>query len=811
MHRSHRWWPILICLMMTLLSAQTPVVVKNDPLAVITSAGKQLSVQWYADDVVRLERTDIGAVSNSSLAVVQVPDKKIVLSVVRNDTAMMIRSEALIVRVDLVTLSWSVSDVSGKTFFASVTTANERIVRFPIAADDHFYGTGERGTALDKKGQRFLNYNTQSGGYDTPLPTMNLNVPFLASTRGAGLFFDTPWRGTFDVGATDPNVLSYTAEGGTIPVFVIAGTTIAKQVERYTWLTGRQPLPPSWAFGFIQSKNRYKTAQEARAVVTTMRAKGIPCDALVLDLAWFKDMGDIAWDTVAFPDHERMIKEFLGERMKTILITEPYVVRSSRSFTVADSLGYFAKDSAGKTYILDRWWSCGGCDAALLDMTNPAARSWWWSLHPSAFGNDVAGIWTDLGEPEKHPDGMMHLTGPAMKVHNISNHLWAETIFNGFSSLHPGRRVFNLSRSGYAGTQRYGVIPWSGDVARKFGGLAVQLPMMLNMGMSGYGYHNSDAGGYARNATTPELYVRWLQFASFSPVMRAHGAGENVSGSPTEPWMFGAEAESIVTKYIRLRYALLPYNYSLAHQNNLTGEPLARPVWWHTGIPDAAANESGSYLWGDAILVSPVTAAQESVKTVRLPEGEWFDYWTDRKMEGGKTISVPAPLSTLPLFVRAGSIIPMLTPRQTTDERPWDTLIVHVYPPTAEGKTGAFTLYEDDGITTEYQSGRSAVTEFTVKRESGKGKNGLFVTIGPASGNFEGQMQKRIYRLFVHGIASLPKSVTVAGRGCRVVANDMEMLGRSDVVSFKKEKKLLTIQFVASSSEGAHVTIDQHQ
>ena len=638
----------------------------------------------------------------------------------------------------------------------------KRVAVFSISPREHFYGTGERGDGLDRRGKKFDCWNTQVGGYVAPPATMNVGVPFIASSAGYGLLFDNTYRGTFDVGATRTAELSYSAAGGEMTYYVIAGGSLRGTVGRYTWLTGSPVLPPRWAFGYIQSKNRYRNEAEARGIVDTMRARGFPCDAIVLDLRWFRSMGDLSWDSTAWPDPGRMMADFRRVGIRTVLITEPYIVEQSRNYAEALRLGYVGRDPAGRPYRLGGWWSCGGCDAALLDITNPAAASWWWSKYPLFMGSGVAGLWTDLGEPERHPDDMVHHLGPAGRVHNIYDFLWAKTIFEGMEKFRPGDRVFNLTRSGWAGIQRYGAVTWSGDVSRTFEGLASQIPIVLNMGISGLVYQNSDIGGYARNPTTPELYTRWMEFGVFSPIARAHGAGEMTNGQPTEPWRFGPEAEAVCRHMIRLRYRLLPYIYSMAHEACVSGLPLARPLVMM--YPDDArfADECTAYLWGDALLVAPVLGAGESSRQVAFPRGDWVDFRTDEIIHGGSSRDVPAPLGTLPLFVKRGSIIPMAQEMDYTDERPADTLTLHVYP-SPEGPA-SLTLYEDDGKTTAYLAGKSSLTRFSARVERSGSSGNMEITLGRAEGFFPGMIARRTYILEIHTVAAPPSTVTVEGR-----------------------------------------------
>ncbi|HTY57722.1 MAG TPA: TIM-barrel domain-containing protein [Bacteroidota bacterium] len=780
----------------------------------LLAGASTVRLSFYARDVVRVDvlvPSDSASGSDSSFAVIREPSSDFPVAVVESDSAIDVRSDALRVICRKSPFHLAFADSAGRPLASEpssnglVTGTGLNVARFTIRPGEHFYGTGERGRGLDLRGEAFTCYNTQTGGYATPLSTMNINVPFIASTGGYALFFDNTYKGRFDIGATDSTVLSYAAEGGRLTYYLIAGATLTRLIERYTWLTGRQPLPPRWAFGYIQSKNRYVNEEEARGIVHTMRTEGFPCDAIVLDLKWFRAMGDLAWDTSSWHDPEGMEKDFLREGFKTVLITEPYVVETSVNYAEASRLGFLARDRQGGTYTLDKWWSCGGCNASLFDMTNPAAGRWWWSKHPSFLGRYVAGLWTDLGEPERHPDDMIHYLGTAAKVHNIYDLLWAKTVFEGMNRFRPGERVFNLTRSGFAGIQRYGVITWSGDVSRSFGGLSVQLPMLLNMGLSGLAYHNSDIGGYARNPTTPELYIRWMEFGVFTPVTRAHGAGEVVNGAPTEPWRFGREAEDICREMLTLRYRLLPYNYSMAYRNYLTGLPLARPLVMMYPRDSAFADESSTYLWGDDMLVSPVVSAGERTKSVVFPEGGWVNYWTDEGVRGNRTVVEKAPLDRIPLFVRAGSIIPLAPPMRYSDERPLDTLTLCVYPGPA--KPDPDVLYEDDGKTTAYQHGGFAVTTFTQSAEEANGEMHCTVGIGRSTGTFKGKIQRRTYIIEVHRLGTAPHEVRLNGRTLRETVAAIEGISPGSAYMYDPARPLLTVVALCSSDSAYTLSI----
>lgn len=712
---------------------------------------------FYKTDIVRVDYYPSPATRiDSSFVIIQDTSETVSFNVSDFANQLIIETTELKINIEKFPLRVSYENPSGKILLSEpaeggmASLNDKRHLNFILTSDDNFYGTGERGTSLNKRGQSFYSYNTQIVGYSTPLATMNINVPFVTNTKGYALYIDNTYPGWFDFGYNNPGRFYYKAFGGEMSYYMIAAESIPEQLEKYTWLTGRQPLPPRWALGYIQSKYGYRNENDARSMIQTMRQKEIPCDAIILDLYWFNQMGDISWDFSNWPDPFTMMQDFLDDGIKSIVITEPYIVEYSSNFQTAYDNGYLGFDSQGQPLLIPNWWSCGGCDAGLLDITNPNARQWWWDMHPSFFGNELAGIWTDLGEPEAHPESMNHYLGSRDKVHNIYNFLWAQLIFNGINQIRLGKRVLNLTRSGFAGIQRYGVIPWSSDVAKSFGGLKVQLPMLLNMGLSGLAYHNSDIGGFCCGFTSSELYVRWMQYGTFCPVTRAHG----VDDQPTEPWGFGSEAEQISKKYIELRYKLLPYIYTMAYENYNTGIPLARPLFFY--YPDVLSykNYSDAYMWGSSLLVAPVVDENYFVKNVSFPPGEWVDFFTDEVITGGRSIIVQAPLEKLPLYVQRGSIVPMLPKMNYTNEFPQDTLIFEIYPSPYSG--ASFSLYEDDGVSLDYQSGEFATTKIT---QDISPDNELIINIGTSIGIFNGKLPEKIYLSNVHHMGVKPVAI----------------------------------------------------
>ncbi|MCL4510346.1 MAG: DUF5110 domain-containing protein [Bacteroidetes bacterium] len=739
-----------------------------------STSGKSVTVQagssalrfvFYKPNLVRVDfLPTLSTTFDTSLVVVQDTTQLVSYSVADSDSTFVLSTSSLRIicqKFPLRVAFYNVGDqllleepiLGGMSSYQS-----ERIANFSIQPNEHFYGTGERGMSLDLRGQAFDSYNEQHGDYGSPAPpTMNVNIPFIISTNNYGLYFDDTYKGHFDIGNSNPNQITYTVYGGELSYYFIYDLSMSDVLSDYTWLTGRAPLLPKWAYGYIQSKFGYRNVTDATQMIQRMRNDSIPCDAIILDLYWFQNMGDLTWNINSWPNPSQITSNFLSQGFKTIVITEPYIVQPSINFSTADADGYLAKNSSNQSYILPNWWSCG-CNAGLLDITNPAAQSWWWSKYYSIFSTGVSGLWTDLGEPERDYSDMQFYMGPDLKIHNIYDFLWAKTLFNGFSKSFPNERMFNLTRSGYAGIQRFGVVTWSGDVSKTFGGLAVQLPMLLNMGMSGMAYHNSDIGGFTGNQpTTPELYTRWMEFGAFCPVMRAHGY-DGLGG--TEPWAFNSTnpaTENIVRNIIRLRYSLLPYNYTMAHETYTSGIPLSRPLILEYPGDQNVYNESSAYMWGDDFLVAPVVQSGQAVQTFYLPQGKWINFWNDEVYTGGTSVTVQAPIDEVPLFVKAGSIIPMQPVMNYTGEFPADTIMLAIYPD--PNTTSTFTLYEDDGKTLDYQSGAFAATTFEETLISTGNSNNMQISIGASVGNYNGKPSRRVYICEIHKISYQPAGV----------------------------------------------------
>jgi oligosaccharide 4-alpha-D-glucosyltransferase len=666
-------------------------------------------------------------------------------------------------------------------------------VRFRLAPGERLYGTGARALPLDRRGYRLELYNQAHYGYQNGEQNLNVALPVVLSSRGYLLLFDHFAAGYLDLGKKSPNVLEYGAQGlKSLSYFVVTGQSQAEILNRYTALTGRQPLPPRWALGLIQSRFGYRSQAEMLRVASQMRRSDFPLDALVLDLFWFGGttrQGDFAWDAANFPDPAGMMRDLKAQGVHTLLISEPYVMRTSRNDSLVRTQGLVGTTAAGRPFTVGSFWAG---PASILDVFKPAARTWLWAQYKRLHDQGAAGWWSDLGEPENHPLAMHHRLGTAPQVHNAYGQTWAQIFQDNYQKDYPNERLFNLARSGWAGMQRNSVFPWSGDINRSWSGLQAQIPIMLGMGQAGVGYMHSDAGGFGANAIQdPELYTRWLQLAALCPIMRPHS--DQVVAP--EPYTYPEPYKSIVRKYAHLRLELLPYLYTLAAENTLTGAPLARAMdftgeftrmaaaeidttnkdW---GQPISANNQNASwnphqpapapgppandqYLLGPNLLVAPISQPGQRRRNVALPDtpGGWVDFESGQTLAGGQTVGLSAPVGHIPLLARAGAFVPMTAYRPSTATYRPDTLLMRYFPD-AQVRTSAFTVYEDDG----HSAQALAQKQYATVQFSGATTPETTTIAAFVAGYYPGAPVQRLVQLHVARVAAAPTAVHLGGQ-----------------------------------------------
>ncbi|MFZ6675686.1 TIM-barrel domain-containing protein [Undibacterium sp. Xuan67W] len=631
------------------------------------------------------------------------------------------------------------------------------ILDFNLDTSEALYGAGARALGMNRRGHRLPLYNKAHYGYEERSEQMNFAMPLVFSSKMYGLHFDNAPIGYLDLDSKKENVLAYETISGRKTYQVIAGDSWEEIVGNYTNLTGKQPLPPRWTFGNFASRFGYHSEAEARSILDKFEAEQIPVDAIIFDLYWFgKDvkgtLGNLEFDKDNFPDPKKMISDFAGKGVKTILITEPFILTTSGKWSEAVQKNILATDKSGKPFTYDFYFGNTG----LIDIFNPPAQNWLWNIYKNLKSEGVAGWWGDLGEPEVHPSALQHKTGSADQMHNIYGHQWAKLIADGYKKEFPGQRPFILMRSGYSGSQHYGMIPWSGDVNRTWGGLRSQPEIALQMGMQGMAYMHSDLGGFVGANLDDELYTRWLQYGVFQPVFRPHAQEEVAS----EPVLREQKTKELAKAAIQLRYQLLPYNYTLAFDNNQLGVPFMRPLFYEESANQALFNVADTYFWGNDFLVHPIMKAGEKEASIYFPaKSNWFDFYTDQQFKGGTTQSLPVVNSHIPVFVRAGAFIPMINVIQNTTAYSTKSFNLHYYHDASVTK-GSGKLYEDDGETSSaYEKGRYELLEFSSAFSAQQLNLYLANRLGRHVDSFD-----RKVTVCVHNVSSKPSAVKLNQR-----------------------------------------------
>ena len=600
--------------------------------------------------------------------------------------------------------------------------------------DEHVYGFGEKVGKLDKRGWQLGGYtytmwNSDTYGYDSSTDPIYASVPFFMVLRGGrahGVFFDNTFRSTFDVGHESPGLLAFGAEGGELDYYFIDGPAPKRVIERYTALTGRMPLPPRWALGYNQCRYSYYPESKVRYIAQSFRERRIPADTIWLDIHYQHGYRPFSWDKERFPDPKRLVSDLRDQGFRTVVIVDAHP-RKEPGGTVYESglaAGVYVKNPDGSVYEGPVWPSQAEKDpgpSVFPDFSKPVAREWWGGLFKLFTDVGIAGIWNDMNEPAvfSPPTATMPLSvrhdnegqpTDHREIHNVYGQLMSRATFEGLGRLRPRERPFVLTRATYAGGQRYAAL-WPGDNVSDWPSLGQGLAVLLGLGISGFPFVGTDIGGFAETPSA-ELYTRWLQLGVFHPFMRTH----TTFGTPDqEPWSYGARHEAVNRRAIELRYELLPQLYQVMREASETGVPALRPLLLEYPDDPETYGLQDQLLLGRDLLVAPVLREAQTERSVYLPAGDWYDYWTGRRLKGGRRLTVPVTLDSIPIYVRAGAFLFTQPVVQHTGEMPGQPLRVSVYP----AEHSEAELYEDDGESLDYRDGAYARRRFSQRRETG--------------------------------------------------------------------------------------------
>ena len=639
-----------------------------------------------------------------------------------------------------------------------------------------YFGFGEKALPMSRDGQYMTMWNSDTPGYVPGLDPIYQSIPFfiaLREGRSYGVFLDSTRRTYFDMGKTTPSRYTLGAAGGELDYYVFTGGKdhdAHAVLQAYTRLTGRGLLPPLWALGYQQSRYSYTPASKVREIAQAFRDKRIPADVIYFDIGYMDGYRIFTWSPRDFPRPKELLDALHAQGFHAVTIVDPGVKVDEDFPIYRAGKPWYTRTAAGEELHAQVW--PGIC--AFPDFTQPGARAWFGSLYAGFLDQGVDGFWNDMNEPGVFiPSGwtkpvLVHdpaktfaldarhdgdgLPGDHARYHNVYGMQMARATVEGLSKLRPQQRPFVLTRAGYAGVQRYSAV-WTGDNASTWDHLAMSIPMLANLSVSGVPFVGADIGGFT-GSPSAELYTRWLQAAALTPFMRTHSA---IDTAQREPWTFGGAYDEINRATIELRYRLLPYLYTLFSDSAATGVPPMRPLWFEYPRDVGSWQLQDEFLLGADLLVAPVVQERATTRRVYFPRGDaWIDWWDGTRHEGGSSADIAAPLDRLPLFLRAGAAIPTSPVAQHTSEMAGLPLTIAVAP----GAQGEGRVYQDAGDGFGYRNGAFEVDRVSVHADR------VHLDV-PAATRF-----RRIAALEFLGIDTAPRKVLLDGKPAGETAFD---------------------------------------
>jgi alpha-glucosidase len=727
----------------------------------------QVQVSFPAEGTVRVRLSPDGRYAPVSFAVEpELASASLPYRVEEGEGQVVLRAAGATVRLTRSPLRIALLDAQGRVVAeeaAPITWSKPGFtLAWTLAADEHVYGLGDRGAVLDRRGRKVELWNADAMGAYRSFPVML----FLAAGRSHGLFVDSPARGEADLGGSRADLVTYRARAGTaVDLYLFAGPGPKDVLARYTALTGRMPLPPRWALGYHQCRYSYMSEAELREVEGGFRTRRIPLDAVWLDIDYQLAYRPFTVDPRRFPDMARMTAELRRGGTRTVVIVDPHVAELPNAGYAPFDTGlkgdHFVRDGKGAIFTGDVWPSHGQPPARSVfpDFASARARAWWGGLFSGFLDMGVAGIWNDMNEPAIFsgvmPGGTLHHLDDGTRlehreIHNAYGLLNARATFEGLARLRPQERPFVLTRSAFAGAQRFAAT-WTGDNAADRADLEATIPMILNLGLSGFPFAGADVGGF-QGCPEPDLLTEWMELGAYQPFYRNH------SGKDTcrrEPWVNGPEQEARRKAAIERRYRLLPYLYTAFEEASRTGVPVMRPLWLEYPTDTATYGEERAYLLGRDLVVAPKLEPGAKPYTVTLPAADFWDVRSGERVTGGATTLTPAPDDSVRVLVRAGAIVPQQPVVQHTGEAPDGPLTVHVWP----GKDCAGALYLDDGASVAYRAGDAGASRRVVY--ACQATNGGIDVAATSTGGYPTWW--RATEVVVHGVPRAPREVKATG------------------------------------------------
>lgn len=747
-----------------------------------------VSLLFYRDNIVRMIMNPYSEPSlKSSIAIVKQPEivnvqlEELAEKIILTSPKLTVELQKSPLRVCIKDKNDSILVTESEQLGMGYTSTNAVFCFKEMETDDHFYGLGEKTGFLDKRGEKMTMWNSDVFAPHNPeTDALYQSIPYFMTVRNGkahGIFFDNTFKTTFNFKSNN-HTYSFSAEGGQLDYYVLAGPSPKNVIEQYTDLTGRMPFPPKWALGYHQSKYSYKSEQEVRELAHTFIQKQIPLDAIYFDIHYMNGYRVFTFDSSAFPDPKQLLLDLKNAGIHVVPIVDPGVKKDPNYYIYKEGVleNHFCKYLEGDLYLDEVWPGI----SAFPDFTKTETQKWWGEKHSYYTDLGIEGIWNDMNEPAvfnktKTMDlDVIHNNDGDIKthkeMHNVYGLLMGKATYEGLHQQLKGiRRPFLLTRAGFAGIQRYAAV-WTGDNRSFWEHLEMSLPMCMNLGVSGIPFCGPDVGGFAHDSNG-QLLTRWMQVGAFTPFFRNHNALDTVQ---QEPWAFGEKYEKIIKKYIQLRYQWLPHLYMLFMEASQTGIPVMRPLVLEYPNDPKVTNLSDQFLIGENTLIAPIMKPDTYHRVVYLPEGNWVNYWTDELIPGGKHIMVEADLETLPIFIKKGAMLAHGAIKQSTME-PETNLEIHLYPDDKGEIT--YTLYDDDGESFAYEKGDYFLKKITYQQTQ------THIQISIFDENTSFKPSWNTWTLVIHHLEQ-PTTVSV---------NHKEVT--NERLSFNREKHTFSIKF----------------
>ncbi|MEO0899447.1 MAG: glycoside hydrolase family 31 protein [Bacteroidota bacterium] len=655
-----------------------------------------------------------------------------------------------------------------------------------IQKEECFFGLGDKPNNLNIRGMRFETWGSDAYGFERTSDPLYKNIPFflgLHAEKAYGIFFDNTFRTVFDFGYSRGDVCSFSAPGGEMNYYFIFGPSLTRVTEGYSFLTGTPDMPPRWALGYHQSKWSYAPEENVRDLARQLRDHEIPCDAIHLDIEYMEGFRCFTWDKTKFPDPKQLTSDLEEDGFKTVLILDPGI-KIDPGYKLYESgleKDVFCRRGDGPLMKGEVWPG----DCHFPDFTRADVRDWWIEqFDPYIEESGVRGIWNDMNEPAVLEVGTFPMDTrhdydghpcSHRKAHNVYGMQMSRASYHGLKKALDPLRIFMLTRSGYSGFHRYAAT-WTGDNLSTWEHLWMANIQVQRLSVSGVSFAGSDVGGFIGKGSG-ELLVRWMQLGAFHPFFRNHSSGDHGN---QEPWVFGEPYTSAIRSAIQLRYKLLPYLYTQFWKNHTFGTPIVQPLSFLAQDDQETHYRMEEFGLGRDLLVCPINSEGAKGRRIYLPEGYWYNFWTDEVVEGKQEVWVESALDTFPLFVKAGAIIPLQEVMNYVDERPLTHIELHIYI-----GPGSYTsqLYEDAGEYGDYKDGATRIRSFSINHS----QEGIRIRQFE-KGEFESQYSQ--FQIHMHGLSQHPSSIKLDGE---ILEDRMIHHNNVFIIAIPKDFEVLTL------------------